>query len=312
MGRLVDGKWINGDIITSDSSGAYKRIPRSFRGTISDDDPIFKPESGRYHLYVSFACPWAHRTLIYRSLKGLTDHISVSVVHPEMLDSGWSFKKDFDGATGDDLYGLDYLYQLYQKAQSDISTSVTVPVLWDKKAETIVNNESSEIIRIFNSSFNQLTGNDDDYCPDHLLSQIDSLNELIYEKLNNGVYLSGFAKSQTAYNNAVDGAFDVLDELEGRLENKRYLLGDILTEADIRLIPTLLRFDLVYFIHFKCSKKRISDYKNLFRYVNDLYQIEAIKNTTDFYHIKQHYYYSHEGLNPHRIVPKTRVWSDEI
>jgi len=304
MGKLVDGKWLETSIIISDTSGRFDRPPRTFRDVISADHPEFTPESGRYHLYVGYACPWATRTLIYRSLKGLEDHISVSVVHPDMLDKGWSFDTDFSGATGDDLYGLTYLHELYQKAQSDITTSVTVPVLWDKKTEQIVNNESSEIIRMFNTGFNNLTGNTDDYYPEELRCEIDQWNEEIYHHVNNGVYRSGFAKTQEAYDEAVTGLFDTLDKLDAHLEGKDYLVGGKLTEADLRLIPTLLRFDLVYYVHFKTNIRRIMEYQNLSRYTSDLYAIDAIAKSHNFEHIKRHYYYSHEDINPHRIVPK--------
>lgn len=307
MGKLVDGKWITGSIITSNKKGSYDRIPRSFRGIISQDDPIYKPESGRYHLFVGYACPWATRTMIYRTLKGLEDHISYSVVHPDMLENGWTFNKDFDGATGDDLFGFDFLYQVYQKAQSDITTSVTVPVLWDKNTGTTVNNESSEIIRIFNSAFNELTGNHDDYYPDELKDEIDEWNDLIYPNVNNGVYKSGFAKTQKAYDEAVTGLFDVLDKLENHLEGKDFIAGGRLTEADLRLIPTLLRFDLVYYVHFKTNIRKISEYQNLYRYTSNHFNMNAIKKNHNFEHIKRHYYYSHEAINPYRIVPKGPV-----
>ena len=303
MGRLVDGKWKKTSIITSDESGSYKRIPRSFRDSISKDHPTFKPETNRYHLYVSYACPWAHRTLIYRELKNLVDHISVSVVHPDMLENGWTFQKDENGIGGDDLYQNEFLYQTYQLAQKDISTSVTVPILWDKQNKTIVNNESSEIIRIFNDAFNDLTGNSLDYYPKDLQAPINELNERIYSNVNNGVYLSGFAKGQKAYEEAVLNLFKTLDLLEERLEGQDFLVGNRLTEADLRLIPTLLRFDPVYVTHFKCNLKRIKDYKNLSRYTKSLYELEAVKKTTNFDHIKRHYYYSHEMLNPQRIIP---------
>ena len=303
MGRLVDGEWTKTSIITSDDSGSYKRIPRSFRDSISKDHPTFKPETNRYHLYVSYACPWAHRTLIYRELKSLVNHISVSVVHPDMLENGWTFQKDENGIGGDDLYQNEFLYQTYQLAQKDISTSVTVPILWDKKNKTIVNNESSEIIRIFNSAFNELTGNKLDYYPKDLQNSINELNELIYSNVNNGVYLSGFATNQKAYEEAVTNLFNTLDLLEERLVGQDFLVGNQLTEADLRLIPTLLRFDPVYVTHFKCNLKRIKDYKNLSRYTKSLYKLEAVKKTTNFNHIKRHYYYSHEMLNPQRIIP---------
>jgi putative glutathione S-transferase len=304
MGLLVDGKWIKKSIINSDQEGAYDRLPRTFRGSISSDDEKFQPESNRYHLYVSHACPWAHRTLIYRKFKRLEDHISVSVVHPDMLEDGWIFDDSFADATKDHLYGSKYLREIYQKADPHISTSVTVPILWDKKYETIVNNESSEIIRIFNTAFNDLTGNTLDFYPEKLRLEIDALNERIYTPVNNGVYLCGFATSQKAYDQAVTTLFNTLDELDSLLEGKKYLLGDELTEADIRLIPTLLRFDAVYVTHFKCNIRRIRDYKNLGRYTKELYALSEIKETTFMDHIKRHYFYSHEMINPFRIVAK--------
>lgn len=303
MGRLVDGKWVKTSIITSDESGSYARIPRSFLNTIATGHAEYRPESDRYHLYVSYACPWAHRTLIYRQLKGLSNHIDVSVVHPDMLDYGWTFDTNFPGATADNLYQHKLFYQLYQAAQPGISTSVTVPVLWDKRQKTIVNNESSEIIRIFNSSFNEITGNTADFYPPALRPEIDSWNEQIYEYVNNGVYRCGFAKKQAAYDEAVTRLFATLDKVEAALEKQDYLVGNQLTEADLRLIPTLLRFDIVYHGHFKCNIRRISDYPNLSRYTKRLFKIPAISETTHFDHIKRHYYYSHESINPSRIVP---------
>lgn len=304
MGMLVDGKWTEGSIIKSDKDGAYDRQPRSFRDFISPEHSIFKPETNRYHLYVSYACPWANRTLIYRKLKELESHISVSVVHPDMLEGGWHFDDSYTDATKDHLFGLPNLRDIYLKADPKITTSVTVPVLWDKKTNTIVNNESSEIIRMFNTSFNELTGNKEDYYPEEKREQIDSLNEKIYHSINNGVYKSGFAKTQAAYDKAVLGLFNSLDEMELILENSRFLTGDTITEADLRLIPTLLRFDIVYVTHFKCNLRRIKDYKNLSRYTRELYEIDAIKETTNLNHIKRHYYYSHEAINPFRIIPK--------
>ena len=303
MGRLVDGKWVASSVITSDKKGAYQRIPRSFRDCISVDHPKFQPESGRYHLYISYACPWAHRAMIYRSLKSLEPHISFSVVHPDMLESGWSFDKSFDGATGDDLFGCQHLMEIYTKAQPDVSTSVTVPVLWDKKENTIVNNESAEIIRIFNKGFDSLTGNSQDYYPASQQQEIDQLNEQIYDTVNNGVYRAGFAKNQDVYNEAVNQLFATLDQLDKRLGQTQYLCGDHFNEADLRLIPTLLRFDVVYHTHFKCNVRRIRDYTSLWRYTLELFEVPAIKSTTNFDHIKRHYYYSHEGINPHRIIP---------
>lgn len=305
MGRLVDGQWTKTSIITSGKKGEYDRLPRTFRDKIASDHPVFQPESGRYHLYVSYACPWAHRCLIYRTLKGLEDHITVDVVHPDLLDNGWTFDQGDNslGATGDRLNGKKYLYEIYQSASSNISTSVTVPVLWDKKTKTIVNNESSEIIRIFNSAFNGLTGNEDDYYPEALRSEIDSLNDLIYPNINNGVYRSGFAKSQEAYDSAIHGLFETLEILEKRLAHRHYLLGDQITEADLRLVPTLLRFDSVYHTHFKCNLKKISEFPNLNRYLNRFEKMAAVASTTHREHIKRHYYYSHGEINPYRIIP---------
>ena len=304
MSVLVDGKWTETSFIRSDSSGRYDREPRSFRDVIDNDHSVFKPETNRYHLYVSYACPWATRTLIYRTLKDLEQHIGVSVVHPDMLKHSWTFDTDFAEATGDSLYKLNYLYELYQKAQSDVTTSVTVPVLWDKDTQQIVNNESSEIIRIFNTAFNHLTGNTEDYYPEALRPEIDRWNEIIYHNVNNGVYRSGLAKTQDAYDEAVTGLFNVLDQLDAHLEGKDYLVGERLTEADLRLIPTLLRFDLVYYVHFKTNIRRIIDYKNLSRYTANLYAMDAIAKNHNTEHIKRHYYYSHDAINPYRIVPK--------
>ncbi len=304
MGQLVEGKWVKGSIVKSDSKGGYNRQARSFREDISDSHKIYKPESGRYHLYVSFACPWAHRTLIYRKLKGLDKHISVNIVHPDMLSDGWVFDDSFPGSTKDDLSNFKLLREVYLRSVPDITTSVTVPILWDKKTHTIVNNESSEIIRIFNEAFDKITGNTDNYYPHELTIDIDKMNEKIYKNVNNGVYLCGFAKTQSAYDQAVTSLFETLDDLDLILSRSKFLLGEKLTEADLRLIPTLLRFDIVYFTHFKCNSKRISDYKNLGRYTRELFEIEAIKSTTNFEHIKRHYYYSHETINPYRIIPR--------
>ena len=303
MGKLIDGKWEKRSIITSDEKGAYARLPRTFENNISADDAVYTPDSNRYHLYVSYACPWATRALIYRKLKSLEDHISVDVVHPDLLEEGWAFDNSYPGATKESLYGFKFLRELYQKSDPNVTTSVTVPVLWDKKTETIVNNESSQVIRIFNSAFNELTGNNENYYPDHLQEEIDKLNDWIYNSVNNGVYKSGFAKTQESYDEAVTDLFKALDELDQRLAKSKYLIEDTLTEADLRLIPTLLRFDVAYVTHFKCNIKRIIDYKHLSRYVNDLMTIPAIKDSTKFDHIKRHYYFSHKEINPYRIVP---------
>ncbi len=296
MGKLTDGQWNQGTIISSDKKGAYDRPERTFRGSIKKGASDFPPESGRYHLYVSYACPWAHRTLIYRALKGLEPHISVTVVKPDMLDKGWELEDD-------PVNGCTYLYEVYQKADSKVSTSVTVPVLWDKQTGTIVNNESSEIIRMFNSEFDELTGNHRDFYPESLRGEIDRINEKVYHGINNGVYRAGFARNQQVYEEAVGSLFNALDEVDALLEGKEYLVGDTLTEADIRLMPTLLRFDIVYVTHFKCNLKRIADYKNLGPYRKRLYAMDEFTNTTHFDHIKRHYFYSHETINPYRIIP---------
>jgi len=303
MGKLIDGKWEKRSIITSDEKGSYARLPRTFENKISSDDAVYTPDSKRYHLYVSYACPWATRALIYRKLKSLEDHISLDVVHPDLLEEGWAFDDSYPGATKESLYGYKFLRQLYQKSDPNVTTSVTVPVLWDKQTETIVNNESSQVIRIFNSAFNELTGNNENYYPNHLQEEINKLNDWIYSSVNNGVYKCGFAKTQESYDEAVTALFEALDELDQRLAKSKYLIEDILTEADLRLIPTLLRFDVAYVTHFKCNIKRIIDYKHLSRYVNDLMTIPAIKDSTKFDHIKRHYYFSHKEINPYRIVP---------
>ncbi len=291
-------------------NGEFVRKDSQFRHWITADGSAgptgeggFKAEPGRYHLYVSYACPWAHRTLILRKLKKLEELISVSVVHPHMGPKGWDFR-DYPGATGDTVNGLDYLYQLYTLADPVYSGIVTVPVLWDKQRNTIVNNESAEIIRMLNSAFDKWADRSVNMYPELLRRTIDEINEQIYEKVNNGVYRVGFASTQQAYEKNFDRLFVALDELEQQLSVQRYLTGNRITEADWRLFPTLLRFDAVYVGHFKCNKKRIADYPNLFNYLLELYQIPGIPETVDFEHIKQHYYYSHVELNPTRIVPK--------
>lgn len=302
MGQLVDGQWHDTWYDTKSTGGKFVRSTAKFRNWIDTDGP-FPPEADRYHLYVSYACPWAHRTLIFREIKGLRDLITVSVVHPDMLSDGWSFADDYPGATGDTLYGLPFARDIYTKADPQISGRVTVPILWDKQTETIVSNESSEIIRMFNSAFNELTGNKEDFWPTEQRDDIEEVNQRIYNTLNNGVYRSGFATSQAAYDEAVSELFDTLDWLENRLSSNRYLMGDRITEADWRLLPTLLRFDLVYHLHFKCNRKRIIDYPNLWAYTRELYQYPGVAETTNFDHITRHYHYSHESINPHRIVP---------
>lgn len=303
MGLLVEGKWQDQWYDTKKSNGKFVRQDSAFRHTISSEvDAPFAPESNRYHLYVSLACPWAHRTLIFRKLKELESHISVSIVSPNMLSNGWEFGQ-YKGATEDHLYGFDFMHQLYTKDTPEISSRVTVPVLWDKKTHKIVNNESADIIRIFNSSFNELTQNHDDYYPKSLQSTIDEINGFVYPKINNGVYKSGFATSQGAYEEAVKALFDALDKIESILTTKRYLTGSQLTEADWRLFTTLIRFDPVYVGHFKCNLKRIADYPAMSAYMRELYQMPGIADTVNFDHIKRHYYFSHDMINPTQVVP---------
>ena len=310
MGRLVDGEWRTDWYDTKSTGGHFKRQEASFRNWITADGSAgpsgeggFKAESGRYHLYVSFACPWAHRTLIFRKLKDLTDHITVDVVHPDMFDDGWTFDDSYPGATGDRLMGKRFAREIYLEALPDMSGRVTVPILWDKERHTIVSNESSEIIRMFNSAFNGLTGNTLDFWPEELRTEIEEVNTRIYHTLNNGVYKSGFATTQAAYDEAVTALFDTMDWLEERLSTRRYLLGDRVTEADWRLVPTLFRFDPVYNGHFKCDRNRLVDFPNLWAYTRELYQWSGIAETVNFDHIRRHYHLSHESINPHRILP---------
>lgn len=296
MGRLVEGIWYDEWYDTDSSDGRFVREDAGFRHRI-EEGGRFAPESARYHLYVSLACPWAHRTLILRKLKGLEAHIDVTSVHPHMLDQGWTYD------TPEPLYGFTRHHQLYTLAKPDYSGRVTVPVLWDRQQQTIVNNESSEILRLFNSAFDDLTGNRDDYCPADLQDEIERLNRRIYDEVNNGVYKAGFATSQSAYEEACQTLFGALDWLEQLLGERRYLTGGQLTEADWRLFTTLLRFDPVYHGHFKCNIRRIADYPNLTGYTRELYQWPGVADTCDFWHIKQHYYYSHDMINPTRVVP---------
>ncbi|WP_171205734.1 glutathione S-transferase family protein [Ruegeria sp. HKCCA0235A] len=314
MGLLVEGKWHDTWYDTKSTGGAFKRSAAQFRNWLTADGDAgpsgkggFKAEPGRYHLYVSYACPWAHRTLIFRELKGLSDLISVSVVHPDMLDQGWTFETDGHGATGDDLYGLSFAHQIYTKADPAYSGRVTVPILWDKRQETIVSNESSEIIRMFNSAFDGITGNTDDYWPETMRDEIEEVNARIYSDVNNGVYKSGFATSQAAYDAAVGPLFDTLDWLEDRLTRNRYLMGGRITEADWRLFTTLIRFDPVYHLHFKCNKRRLIDYPNLWSYTRELYQWPGVAPTVNMTHIVRHYHYSHDSINPYRIIPVNPV-----
>ena len=310
MGQLVNGVWETGPVDTKKTGGTFRRGTSGFRNWITPDgapgpsgEGGFAAESGRYHLYVSYACPWAHRALIFRALKGLEPHIGVSVVHPDMLDDGWSFAEGFDGATGDTLHGLAFLRDLYLKADAGVSGRVTVPVLWDRERETIVSNESAEIIRMFNSAFDAITGDGQDFRPPALRDGIEEVNARVYDTLNNGVYKCGFASTQEAYDAAVRPLFETLDCLERRLSENRYLTGERITEADWRLFPTLVRFDTVYHGHFKCNRKRLVDYPNLWAYTRELYQWPGVAATVRMDHITRHYHYSHESINPHRIVP---------
>lgn len=310
MGLLQNGKWVDQWYDTKSNGGHFVRKAPQFRSWVSADgaagpsgDSGFKAEPGRYHLYVSLACPWAHRTLIFRALKGLEQMISISVVHWYMAEDGWTFDVG-DGVVPDTVNAVTLMHEIYTKAMPDYSGRVTVPVLWDKQTKTIVSNESSEIIRMFNTAFDAVGAKVGDYYPPDLRSEIDSLNERIYTTVNNGVYRCGFATTQEAYEQAITPLFDTLDWLEDRLRAKRYLTGDQITEADWRLFTTLIRFDVVYVGHFKCNIRRIADYPNLSEYLRDLYQQPGIAKTVNLEHIKKHYYESHETINPSRVVPK--------
>lgn len=301
MGLLVEGTWHTDWYDTKTSGGEFIRSEAQFRNWVYPADLAkdgeFVAEAGRYHLFVSLACPWAHRTLIFRKLLGLEETISVSLVKPEMLDHGWELFPDGP------LPELDYLHQVYTQHDANYSGRVTVPVLWDKKLGRIVNNESAEIIRILNQSFAPLVGATQDYYPDGLKAQIDEVNEFVYHRINNGVYKVGFATAQAVYESHLQALFAALDELELRLSGQPYLAGEQLTEADWRLFTTLIRFDAVYVGHFKCNLRRIEDYPNLSNYLRQLYQVPGVAETVNFDHIKTHYYYSHTMINPNQIVP---------
>ena len=310
MGRLIDGKWSTQWYDTSKTGGKFVRGQAGFRNWLTTDgrpgptgEGNFAAEPGRYHLYVSLACPWAHRTLIFRKLKELDDLVGVSVVSPKMPDkTGWSFNTE-EGSSGDAILGKDFLWQVYTEVDPNYTGRVTVPVLWDKKRNTIVSNESAEIIRMFNSAFNELTGNSDDYYPEPLRPRIDEINARVYDEINNGVYKAGFATTQSAYEDAAEKLFAALDWVEAILSENAYLTGADITEADWRLFTTLVRFDAVYFGHFKCNRRRIADYPNISHYLKALYEVPGVKETVDIDHIKTHYYWSHTTINPHRIVP---------
>jgi putative glutathione S-transferase len=309
MRLLVNGQWQDRWYDTGSTGGRFVRKDAAFRNWVTVDGAPgpsghggFQAEAGRYHLYVSLACPWAHRALIVRALKGLEETINVSVVHWLMLENGWTFA-DGPGATPDNVNGARLLHQVYTTADPDYTGRVTVPVLWDRKQGTIVSNESSEIIRMLNSAFDGLGANPGDFYPAALRNQIDEINALVYDTLNNGVYKSGFATTQSAYEEAVAPLFETLDWLEARLATRRFLAGETFTEADIRLFTTLIRFDAVYVGHFKCNLRRIADYPNLSAYTREIYQLPGVADTVNFEHIKRHYYESHRGINPAGIVP---------
>ncbi len=309
MGLLVEGQWHDKWYDTQSSGGKFVREDAQFRNWVTPDgaagpsgDAGFRAETVRYHLYVSLACPWAHRTLIMRTLKELDDHISVSVVSPIMLENGWTFDQA-TGSSGDDLANRDFHHQVYTDAVSDYSGRVTVPVLWDRQQNTIVSNESADIIRMLNSAFNALTGNHVDFYPDEAKEYIDGWNDRVYPAINNGVYRAGFATSQSAYEEAYRELFAELDAIDAHLAEHRYLVGDTLSEADIRLFTTLIRFDAVYHGHFKCNRQRLEDFTHLPGYVRDIYQLPGVAATVDFDHIKRHYYASHATINPTGIVP---------
>ena len=309
MGMLVNGEWQDIWYDTGPSGGRFVREDARFRNWITADGTAgpsgkagFTATSGRYHLYVSLACPWAHRTLIMRALKGLQSHIDVSVVSPLMLEHGWTYNTD-EGSSGDTLSGKAFHHQLYTAAKSDYSGRSTVPVLWDKERDTMVSNESADIIRMFNSAFNAITGDEQDFYPALLRADIDAWNERIYPAINNGVYRADFATTQAAYEEAYHEVFSELDHLERHLGDHRYLLGGAFTEADIRLFTTLIRFDAVYHGHFKLNRQRLEDFTHLPGYVRDIYQLPGVAGTVNFEHIKTHYYASHRTINPTGVVP---------
>jgi putative glutathione S-transferase len=309
MGMLIKGELVDNWLEKEIDGGEFKRMESSFRNWVSVDgsagptgDGGFKAEADRYHLYVSAACPWAHRTMIFRKLKKLEHIIGLSIVEPDMLEQGWTFAEA--GSYIDHLYANKYMHQIYTRANKEFTGQITVPVLWDKKLQTIVNNESSEIIRMLNSAFNNFTDVTVNYYPESLRQEIDEINAPIYRYINNGVYRCGFATTQVAYERAFDRLFNELDRVEEMLSENRYLTGDQITEADWRLFTTLIRFDAVYVGHFKCNLKRIADYANLSNYLRELYQVPGIAETVNIDYIKRHYYYSHTSVNPTQIVPK--------
>lgn len=309
MGLLVDGQWQDSWYDTASSGGRFKREDAGFRNWVTADGSAgpsgqggFKAEANRYHLYVSLACPWAHRTMIFRKLKGLEDIISISVVHPFMGEKGWTFAEGA-GVIADPIFHAKYLYEIYTAAKADYTGRVTVPILWDKKTNSIVSNESSEIIRMLNSAFDDVGATAVNFSPAESVVEIDNMNVFVYDAVNNGVYKAGFATTQAAYEEAVIALFDALDTLEVRLTGQRYLIGSTITEADWRLFTTLVRFDAVYVGHFKCNIRRIIDYPNLWSYLRELYQVAGVKETINMQHIKAHYYTSHAAINPTGVIP---------
>ncbi len=309
MGLLVDGKWHDQWYDTEGNGGRFIRTEAQYRNWITPDgspgptgEGGFKAEPNRYHLYVAMACPWANRTLIMRKLKKLEDMISISVVNPLMAENGWTFELAV-GVIPDPVINATYLHELYTHVDPNYSGRVTVPILYDLKQNKIVNNESSEIMRMLNTAFYGVGAKEGDYYPKELQEEIDAVNELVYHNVNNGVYKAGFATNEGVYQEEVGRLFKTLDQLEARLENQRYLVGDQITEADWRLFTTLIRFDSVYYSHFKCNIRQIRDYKNLWRYTRELYNWPGIAETVNFKHIKEHYYRSHKNINPTGIVP---------
>lgn len=309
MGLLVDGKWEDKWYDTEKHGGKFKRSESQFRNWITKDGEAgptgkggFKAEKDRYHVYVSYACPWASRCLAFRKLKGLEDFITISVVHPHMGENGWTFEDDKD-VIKDPLIDAKYLYQIYTHVDPNYSGRVTVPILYDKKQNTIVSNESADIIRMFNSAFDEIGAKEGDYYPENLREEIDHVNDEVYDHVNNGVYKAGFATKQDVYEDEVNSLFETLNHLEKRLEDKVYLVGDQLTEADIRLFVTLVRFEHVYYGHFKCNLKHLTEYENLWNHTKRIYNLPGIDETVNMRHIKEHYYTSHDTINPNRIVP---------
>ena len=309
MGLLVDGQWVDQWYDTKKTGGRFVRTQTQFRSWITADGSAgptgqagYKAEANRYHLYVSLACPWASRTLMIRTLKGLEDMISISVVHPLMLEHGWTFEEG-EGVIGDPIFQARYLHEIYTAVKPDYTGRVTVPVLFDKKTKTIVNNESSEIIRMLNTAFDDLGAKPGNYVPDQWLEEIDTVNDFVYHRINNGVYKAGFATKQEVYEEEVAALFEALDQMEERLAGQDYLVGNRLTEADIRLFTTLVRFDAVYFGHFKCNLKPLTAYPKLWAYTKRIYQLPGMAQTVNFDHIKRHYYGSHKTINPTGVIP---------